>query len=982
MRWRRPGPTAGLGASSMIFWWRRCTEQSRSPRCTTWPWRSANTCSSTWRGRSRARSISRRPSPKPARASLWALALAGIAGQAGHAMGQGQGLGAGLAAQRPDGLRRRADPVQARVEHGLGEVGVLAQKAIARVHRVGAGGAVGLAHVQGLGIGVGVNGHRLQAQGPGGVDDPAGDFAAVGDQQSFEHQALVLPSGARQGAACLRAKACRPAAASGPRRALAKACAAWSSQAGRGGCPACSKALVAATAPGAAALRASRRWVRPAFRSGTTSVTRPSARACSAEWRSPPNSQRRARASPSRRSTKGAIWAGTMPSVTSGAASTAPGVASTQSAQHTRPRPPPMAGPSTAASRVWGRAHSASSSCPNSRFMGTSGSGWPGARAWPRLLAKPPKLPPAQKLPPAPRSTTARRAGSSAARAQACSRACTSSAVRALRLGGAFSTQCSTQPGPRGWRSISKWVMAWASAARTLGDAHDLGQDAQHHLVGAATDGAQPTVAVQAGHFVLPGEAHAAPELQAAVGDAAVQATGLELGHAGQLGHVLPLHIEFAGAVGEGAQALQLGLHLGQLELHPLLVGQGGAEHLAFLGPLDGGVEAVLQRLQATGGGPQALFLELLHLVDEALALGPDQVALRHAHLVEIDQAGVAAVHADLPDLARHLDAWGEAAVVALAQGHHDQALVLVHRAFAGVDQHAHPVGLQAVGDPHLLAGDDVVVAVLARHALDAGHIAAGAGLGHADAAHRIARDGRGQELAAQFVAAEARQRRGAHVGLHANRHGHAAAVDVAQGLGHGQAVAVVQAGAAVGLGLGQAQQAQLPHLLEHLVGRKDLGLFPFVHMGVDLGVDEALERLLDFAVLMGELHGVSPFLWFMRGARPVGGYMRATPNCIGRTGRASASAHRARHWASTARLSRGSITPSSSSRALVWNTSAWASNMATICSNWVWACWGSGVWPLRARAASVTICMVRAACSPPITAVRACGQVKRKRGA
>ena len=35
----------------------------------------------------------------------------------------------------------------------------------------------------------------------------------------------------------------------------------------------------------------------------------------------------------------------------------------------------------------------------------------------------------------------------------------------------------------------------------------------------------------------------------------------------------------------------------------------------------------------------------------------------------------------------------------------------------------------------------------------------------------------------------------------------------------------------------------------------------------------------------------------------------------------------------------------------------------------------------LRASAASVTICMVRAACSPPITAVLALGQLNRKRG-
>ena len=42
--------SAGLPASSHTFWWRRCSEQSRSPRCTTLPWPSARTWISMWRG--------------------------------------------------------------------------------------------------------------------------------------------------------------------------------------------------------------------------------------------------------------------------------------------------------------------------------------------------------------------------------------------------------------------------------------------------------------------------------------------------------------------------------------------------------------------------------------------------------------------------------------------------------------------------------------------------------------------------------------------------------------------------------------------------------------------------------------------------------------------------------------------------------------------------------------------------------------------
>ena len=51
--------------------------------------------------------------------------------------------------------------------------------------------------------------------------------------------------------------------------------------------------------------------------------------------------------------------------------------------------------------------------------------------------------------------------------------------------------------------------------------------------------------------------------------------------------------------------------------------------------------------------------------------------------------------------------------------------------------------------------------------------------------------------------------------------------------------------------------------------------------------------------------------------------HIRATPNCIGRTLRAAACAQMSRHCASTARVSRGSITPSSSIRPLVYSASA-----------------------------------------------------------
>ena len=95
---------------------------------------------------------------------------------------------------------------------------------------------------------------------------------------------------------------------------------------------------------------------------------------------------------------------------------------------------------------------------------------------------------------------------------------------------------------------------------------------------------------------------------------------------------------------------------------------------------------------------------------------------------------------------------------------------------------------------------------------------------------------------------------------------------------------------------------------------------------------------------------------------------------------RASPSRQTASVRASTARVSRGSITPSSSPSALVVNTLIWLSKRC-----WMPAFSASilarSTAPLRAIAAAVTMAIVPAACSPPITAVLALGQLKQKRG-
>ena len=168
------------GARSTTFWLRRCTVQSRSYRCTRLPWLSPRICTSTWRARRtsfsrytsslpKAACASRRatrqhlgelrvaldhahaaPAPAPARLEHHRVADA-LRQRAAAARSRGSGAGRGhhgharrdrkvarrdLVAEHAHGVRARADEDDAGRGTRLGELGVLGEETVARVHRV------------------------------------------------------------------------------------------------------------------------------------------------------------------------------------------------------------------------------------------------------------------------------------------------------------------------------------------------------------------------------------------------------------------------------------------------------------------------------------------------------------------------------------------------------------------------------------------------------------------------------------------------------------------------------------------------------------------------------------------------------------------------------------------------------------------------------------------------------------------------------
>src|SRR5690606_24916528 len=138
----------------------------------------------------------------------------------------------------------------------------------------------------------------------------------------------------------------------------------------------------------------------------------------------------------------------------------------------------------------------------------------------------------------------------------------------------------------------------------------------------------------------------------------------------------------------------------------------------------------------------------------------------------------------------------------------------------------------------------------------DRGDVRTRARLRHADAGDEIACDRGRKKFPAQLLGTEARESGRRHVGLHADRHRHAAAIDVARRLVEDGAIGIIEPRTAIGLRLGDTEQAEIAHLLENLMGRKNLRLFPFINVRIDFLVDEFTNGAPQFFMFAGQFHG------------------------------------------------------------------------------------------------------------------------------
>ena len=131
-------------------------------------------------------------------------------------------------------------------------------------------------------------------------------------------------------------------------------------------------------------------------------------------------------------------------------------------------------------------------------------------------------------------------------------------------------------------------------------------------------------------------------------------------------------------------------------------------------------------------GDREPLAGQVLHQVDEALALLAEEVPGGDADVGERQLRGVLGGHADLLEVAATLEARG----VALDD---DEAEAVGAGVRVGLADDDHQVAHDAVGDERLLTVDDPLVALADGAGLDALQVRAGAGLGHRDGGDHLA---------------------------------------------------------------------------------------------------------------------------------------------------------------------------------------------------------------------------------------------------
>ena len=261
-----------------------------------------------------------------------------------------------------------------------------------------------------------------------------------------------------------------------------------------------------------------------------------------------------------------------------------------------------------------------------------------------------------------------------------------------------------------------------------------------------------------------------------------------------------------------GAARLQRGVHVGQLALHQLELADALAELFALVQVGHHHVHAGGHDAQRSARQHRALVVEAAHQHLGAAAFTTHHVVGRHFAVLEEQRKRVGAAHAELVEMLAVAEALE--ALLDDERGHAARAHL---RVGLGVDDHR--VGVAAVGDPHLAAVEQVMIAAALGLQCHADDVGPGAGLAHRQRADVLAADQLRQVFPLLRLAAVAVDLIDAQVRVRA-----VAQADCGAGAAdffHRHHVSqVAQPGAAVRLADGKAHHAELAELAPQ-VGRE-----------------------------------------------------------------------------------------------------------------------------------------------------------------
>ena len=288
------------------------------------------------------------------------------------------------------------------------------------------------------------------------------------------------------------------------------------------------------------------------------------------------------------------------------------------------------------------------------------------------------------------------------------------------------------------------------------------------------------------------------------------------------------------------------------------MLGDRLAEGLALLRVADRLVERPLRHADGAGGDVDATQFDGGHHLEEPLAfLAAEHHVGRDPVIVEGQLDGLNPPVAELVDVGADGDA--AAALAGLLLDEQDaHASMAAGRVGIGAHERHHEARLAAVGQPHLGAVDEVLVAVALRLGADRGHVAAGVGLAQRVGAADLARRHPWEQPVLLGIGAERLDQEAPHeVRVQEAADAHPAVGQLLDDLGVGQDV---EPEPAVLRGHGDAEQPELLHPLDELDGVLVVGVVA-AGVGDDLLVAELShdrqQLLADLGVLVGRIRRV-----------------------------------------------------------------------------------------------------------------------------